>query len=72
MALAYCGYWAAIASALENDFSSWACVLAVIWAAFGDRGDGGRHGRRVAGRQQRAEDRLHERPAEVALEVGRA
>ena len=35
MAAAYCGYCVASVSALENDFSSVACVLLVICAPFG-------------------------------------
>src|SRR6185369_15047299 len=35
MAVAYCGYCAATASALENDFMSSAWTLLVIWSAFG-------------------------------------
>ena len=71
IAVAYCGYCAATASALENDFVSSAWVLLVICRRVRGGGDRGRDRRRVAGRQQRAEDRLHECAAEVALEVGR-
>src|SRR4051812_43834563 len=38
----------------------------------GCAGDRGGDGRRIAGGQQRAEDRLHDRAAQVALEIGGA
>ncbi len=57
-------------AALENDFVSWLCTLSVICAAFGAPAIVLRERRRVAGREQRAEDRLHDGAAEVALEVG--
>ena len=65
--LAYCGYCCAIASAPSNDFVSSALdAVGDVLPGSGDRrrGRGG-----VARRQQRAEDRLHDRAAEVALEV---
>ena len=71
IAVAYCGYCWATCSALENDLVSCAWTLLVIGIGVRVARERGRHGGRVAGGQQRAEDRLHERAAEVALEVGR-
>ena len=51
---------------------SWAWTLLGDLSPLGDAAMAARDGRRVAGREQRPEDRLHDRPAEVALEIGRA
>ena len=44
-------------------------ALGDVLARLGDRGP---HRRRVAGGEERAEDRGHQRPAQVALQVGRS
>ena len=69
---AYFGYCCATASAPANDFVSWASTLSETFCASGEAAIAAVNGRRVAGRQQRAEDRLHDRAAEVALEIGGA
>ena len=68
----YCGYCWAMSAAPAKDIVSW------FWTLVGDgrprrrTGQGRSYRCRISGRQERAEDRLHDRPAEVALEVGRA
>ena len=67
---AYCGYWLAVFAALENDFVSCASTLLLTSLGVRRRRDLLGERGRVPGGEQRAEDRLHDRPAEVALEVG--
>ena len=69
IAVAYWGYCAAIDSALAND--SWSCdwTLAVIWSLLGSAAMLGGDRGRVAGGQERAEDRLHQGAAQIALEI---
>ena len=68
----YCGYCEAVSTALANDFVSSAWTLVGDLAASGDAAIAVADRGRVAGGEQRAEDRLHDRAAEVALEVGGA
>ena len=70
--MAYWGAALAMFSAPANDCSSCASVLSLTWLLFGDAAIARGDGRRVAGGQERAEDRLHDGAAEVALQVGRA
>ena len=56
----------------SNDFVSWLSTLVGDLSLSGDAGDRRRDRGGVAGCQQRTEDRLHDRAAQVALEVRRA